>query len=110
MKKIISIFFVFSLLITLSWGIVSAQEYNQAPMLEDQVKKGKLPAVEKRLPETPMVVKPNDSTGNMEELWSGELSIIIMEIMNPPLCWIELQKILFPMWLKTGNLVMKAKI
>jgi len=37
--------------------------YNEAPMLTDQVKAGKLPAVKDRLPEHPMVEKPAEKTG-----------------------------------------------
>ena len=35
-----------------------AQKYNEAPMLKELVKAGKLPPVEKRLPEEPLVMKP----------------------------------------------------
>ncbi len=34
------------------------KQFKEAPMLAEQVKAGKLPPVEKRLPEEPLVVKP----------------------------------------------------
>jgi len=33
-------------------------KFNEAPMLADLVKQGKLPPIEKRLPEKPLVVEP----------------------------------------------------
>lgn len=38
-------------------------KYNEAPQLAEQVKAGKLPPVEKRLPEEPLVVKPTNEIG-----------------------------------------------
>jgi peptide/nickel transport system substrate-binding protein len=43
--------------------------YQEAPILAEQVKAGKLPAVADRLPKTPSVVKPFNETGN----YGGEL-------------------------------------
>lgn len=37
---------------------IQAYGFNEAPMLAELVKAGKLPSVDQRLPETPMVVKP----------------------------------------------------
>jgi len=42
---------------------VPASKYKEAPALAEQVKAGKLPAVDQRLPEKPVVVKPIDSVG-----------------------------------------------
>ena len=51
------------LILTASAFSVSAQKYSEAPMLDDLVKSGKLPAVEKRLPDNPCVVKALDKVG-----------------------------------------------
>jgi len=40
-----------------------AGTYNEAPQLNELVKSGKLPKVEERLPENPLVVEPNESIG-----------------------------------------------
>ena len=39
------------------------KKFGEAPMLAEMVKAGKLPPVEKRIPEEPMVVKPLQSVG-----------------------------------------------
>src|SRR5574341_2686357 len=39
------------------------KKYNEAPMLADLVKAGKLPPVDQRIPEEPLVVKPVHSVG-----------------------------------------------
>ena len=45
--------------ISLTFTVVShAQKYNEAPMLAKLVKQGKLPPVEERLPENPLVLNP----------------------------------------------------
>ena len=38
-------------------------KFSEAPQLAELVKAGKLPSVDKRVPDEPMVVKPVDSTG-----------------------------------------------
>ena len=40
-----------------------AQKYNEAPMLKELVKAGKLPPVEKRLPEEPLVIEAYEEIG-----------------------------------------------
>ena len=50
-------------------GNVAAAEYHQAPMLEELVKSGKLPAVEQRLPENPRVVTPVEKVGKYGGTW-----------------------------------------
>src|SRR5262245_64689304 len=45
------------------------KKFNEAPMLAELVKAGKLPPVEKRLPEEPMVVKPVHSIGRYGGTW-----------------------------------------
>ena len=62
MKRFIVGLLVLSLVISIfvSFGSVSfaQKKYNEAPMLAELVKQGKLPSVEKRLPEKPFVVGP----------------------------------------------------
>lgn len=43
--------------------------YQEAPTLAEQVKAGKLPPVEKRLPANPMVVQPEEKTGIYGGTW-----------------------------------------
>lgn len=45
------------------------KKFGEAPMLAELVKAGKLPPVEKRIPEEPMVVKPLHSTGKYGGTW-----------------------------------------
>jgi peptide/nickel transport system substrate-binding protein len=45
------------------------KKFGQAPMLAELVKQGKLPPVEKRIPEEPMVVKPVHSIGKYGGTW-----------------------------------------
>ncbi|ELJ8548261.1 ABC transporter substrate-binding protein [Vibrio cholerae] len=49
-----------------------AATYNEAPQLAELVKAGKLPAVEQRLPENPLVVEPNESIGQ----YGGTLNLV----------------------------------
>jgi len=42
---------------------IAVAKYKEAPMLADLVTSGKLPTVDKRLPDTPLVTKPVDSIG-----------------------------------------------
>lgn len=49
-----------------------AATYNEAPQLAELVKAGKLPAVEQRLPENPLVVEPNESVGQ----YGGTLNLV----------------------------------
>jgi peptide/nickel transport system substrate-binding protein len=44
-------------------------KFGEAPMLAELVKAGKLPPVEKRIPEEPMVVKPLQSVGKYGGTW-----------------------------------------
>lgn len=52
-------------------GPVSAQggKYKEAPTLAEQVKAGKLPAVEARLPQNPLVVPVDDKVGEYGGTW-----------------------------------------
>jgi len=45
------------------------KKFGEAPMLAELVKTGKLPPVEKRIPEEPMVVKPLHSIGKYGGIW-----------------------------------------
>ncbi|MCX7795496.1 MAG: hypothetical protein N2380_03130, partial [bacterium] len=61
-RKLVLSLVVLSLLLSLVLGSVpvsfSQKKYNEAPMLAELVKAGKLPPVEQRLPEEPFVVGP----------------------------------------------------
>jgi len=46
-----------------------AQQYNEAPMLQEMVAAGDLPPVGERLPEDPLVVEPVDSVGQYGGTW-----------------------------------------
>src|SRR5262245_32689567 len=46
-----------------------AQKYKEAPTLAEQVKAGKLPAVDQRLPESPLVVPTVEKTGQYGGTW-----------------------------------------
>ena len=46
-----------------------AQQYNEAPMLQEMVASGDLPPVGERLPEDPLVVEPVDSVGEYGGTW-----------------------------------------
>ena len=48
-----------------------ASKYKESPMLTDLVKAGTLPAVEKRLPASPLVVKPNVTIGKYGGTFNG---------------------------------------
>lgn len=61
-----------SLLLTLALsGAAMAQSgpFHEAPVLADQVKAGKLPPVERRLPEQPLVVPVVEKTGEYGGVW-----------------------------------------
>jgi peptide/nickel transport system substrate-binding protein len=46
-----------------------AAKYNEAPMLKEMVDAGKLPPVEERLPENPLVIPVTESTGVYGGVW-----------------------------------------
>jgi peptide/nickel transport system substrate-binding protein len=50
-------------------GVFAQAQYKEAPMLAEQVTAGKLPAVDKRLPKEPMVVKPLEKVGQYGGSW-----------------------------------------
>ena len=45
------------------------KSFNEAPMLAEQVKAGKLPPVEQRIPAEPLVIKPLNETGKYGGTW-----------------------------------------
>ncbi len=45
------------------------EKFNEAPMLTDLVKQGKLPPVEQRLPQEPLVVSPLEEIGQYGGTW-----------------------------------------
>ncbi|MFW6152505.1 MAG: ABC transporter substrate-binding protein [Verrucomicrobiota bacterium] len=47
----------------------SSSPFKEAPMLSDQVSRGKLPPVEMRLPEEPLVVEPLEEIGSYGGTW-----------------------------------------
>lgn len=53
----------------LSDASAQAGKYKEAPALAEQVKAGRLPAVEKRLPEQPLVVPVVERTGQYGGIW-----------------------------------------
>lgn len=76
MKKVfISLLILIFLIISFSYRILFAQQiYQESPMLAELVKQGKLPPVEKRLPENPLVIKPIESIGK----YGGTLRFFIV--------------------------------
>ncbi|NPV81108.1 MAG: ABC transporter substrate-binding protein [Firmicutes bacterium] len=67
-------FIAISCVIALIIGVTSlsfaaSKVYQEAPMLTELVKQGKLPSVEKRLPDDPMVVTPVNEIGQYGGTW-----------------------------------------
>lgn len=63
---------VLSMVSVLVMGLMvcsAAAAYKEAPMLAEQVKAGKLPPIEQRLPENPLVVKPAEKIGKFGGAW-----------------------------------------
>src|SRR5471032_3458494 len=50
-------------------ALAQGGKYKESPALAEQVKAGKLPAVEARLPETPLVVPVTDKTDEYGGVW-----------------------------------------
>jgi peptide/nickel transport system substrate-binding protein len=65
-RKVLVSLVLLVVVFSLGLGIVSvsfAQKYNEAPMLAELVRQGKLPPVEGRLPDRPVVIKPIEGVG-----------------------------------------------
>ncbi len=56
---------------SLTFGAVNSEiwAFNEAPMMAEKVKEGKLPPVDKRLPPSPAVVKPLERPGEYGGVW-----------------------------------------
>jgi peptide/nickel transport system substrate-binding protein len=46
-------------------------QFNEAPMLAELVKQGKLPPVSQRVPQEPLVIRPTDEVGSYGGTWRG---------------------------------------
>jgi len=92
-KVFISLILVFGLVSSLNLTGFSQKRYNEAPMLAELVKQGKLPPVEKRLPENPLVVEPVEEIGKYGGTWRfamlgpGDISIYIPIFAEPLVKW-----------------------
>lgn len=62
---------VLTVMFSLTFGAVTSEiwAFNEAPMLADKVREGKLPPVDKRLPPSPVVVTPLERPGDYGGLW-----------------------------------------
>ena len=49
--------------------VAAPARFKEAPMLAEQVKAGKLPPVDKRLPESPMIIDPTEAIGQYGGTW-----------------------------------------
>ncbi|PMQ01073.1 MAG: peptide ABC transporter substrate-binding protein [Dictyoglomus sp. NZ13-RE01] len=65
--KLVSLLLV--LLLVFGNSITAQKKYNEAPMLAELVKQGKLPPVEQRLPKNPVVIKPFEEIGTYGGTW-----------------------------------------
>lgn len=68
MKRFVSLLLVLLLAVVFSAG-AQTTKFKEAPMLSDLVKAGKLPTVDKRLPDKPIVIKPLESVGRYGGTW-----------------------------------------
>ncbi len=109
MKKCLVVLVVLSLLI----GFASTsftQGYSEAPALAELVKEGKLPSVEERLPEEPLVVEPVEEIGQYggtwKRCWTGvaDVSGPVRITYDPTLRWSEDGKRIEPNVAKGWNL------
>lgn len=98
MKKSLSIYAIL-IILTLSIQICFCEliseslAYREAPMLSAEVKAGKLPPVDKRLPTAPVVVQPADKIGEYGGIWRrsytglSDLSAIRKVLYDPLVRW-----------------------
>jgi len=57
------LFLALVVILVASASVAAQTKYNEAPQLAELVKAGKLPPVEERLPENPMVLEPLEGIG-----------------------------------------------
>ena len=69
MKKVVLVLLVCVLVISSIQVTFAQRRYKEAPMLAELVKQGKLPPVEKRLPQRPMMVEPVERIGKYGGTW-----------------------------------------
>lgn len=70
MKKSIVSILLITLLLSFSYGALSADDVaKEAPALAELVAQGKLPPLEERIPEVPLVVVPLESIGTYGGVW-----------------------------------------
>lgn len=69
MKKVMVRSVIVMLVVTCLANLVLAAAYKEAPMLAEQVKAGKLPAVENRLPKNPRVIQVWEQIGQYGGNW-----------------------------------------
>jgi len=94
MRKCVVVSLVLMLVFSLVFGNVpisfSQKKYNEAPMLAELVKAGKLPPVEERLPEEPLVIGPGMLVAK-EDLPNWEVGkyggVLRSVCLNPNLDW-----------------------
>ncbi|MGC8971481.1 MAG: ABC transporter substrate-binding protein [bacterium] len=92
-RVFISLTLIFSLVLSLNLVGFSQKKYNESPMLAELVKQGKLPPVEKRLPENPLVVEPVEEIGKYGGTWRfamlgpGDISIYVPIFAEPLVKW-----------------------
>jgi peptide/nickel transport system substrate-binding protein len=67
--RFLLIFLLLTILVVGDIAIGQKKKYNEAPMLAELVKQGKLPPVEQRLPKNPIVVKPVEKVGKYGGTW-----------------------------------------
>lgn len=66
---ILTISLVLLILVSVTGFAMAQMRFNEAPMLADLVKEGKLPPVEERLPSEPLVVEPVEKIGKYGGTW-----------------------------------------
>ena len=69
MRKVMIVLFLVGLVCLLGITPVLAGEYNEAPVLKELAKIGKIPPVEERLPQEPLVVQPIERIGQYGGDW-----------------------------------------
>lgn len=73
MKKYFRCFVLLSIILGLIFSSISIsfaqRKYKEAPMLSELVKQGKLPPVERRLPQRPMIIEPVEKIGVYGGTW-----------------------------------------